>query len=217
MQQTAQKIESAQPLLEYATVENCNGKEFAVRTVYGRMQAKRAESCLLMPEQGDQILLSVDRFGRAYVLAVLVRSETDAVNRLSFNGPTRLEISEGDLSLSAQAGIALDSSTRVSMAAPELNIHAAQAEIGLEETHFVGKSLSASIQRIRTVARNVDSFVHHLVQRMTSSFRQVREHDETQAASARQLVQGTLTVQTGNSVHTAEGHVKIDAEQIHLG
>jgi hypothetical protein len=68
-----------------------------------------------------------------------------------------------------------------------------------------------------TVARKVDSFMHYLVQRMTSSFRQVREHDETQAASARQLVQGTLTVQTGNSVHTAEGHVKIDVEHIHLG
>ncbi len=217
MQQAAQKIESAQPFLEYATVEDRGGKDFTVRTVYGRMQAQRAESCLLMPEQDDQVLLSVDRFGRAYVLAVLVRGGEDTVNRLAFNGRTSLEIADGGLSLSAQDGITLNSSTRVSMAAPELSIHAAQAEIGLEETHFVGQSLSANIERIRTVARNVDSFMHHLVQRMTSSFRQVREHDETQAASARQLVQGTLTVQTGNSVHTAEGHVKIDAEQIHLG
>ncbi|PTN36717.1 DUF3540 domain-containing protein [Desulfonatronum sp. SC1] len=217
MPQAARKIESAQPVLEYATVENRSGEGFVVCTAYGRMQAQRAKSCLLMPDQGDQILLSVDRFGRAYVLAVLVRGDADTVNRLSFNGPTRLEISDGDMSLSAQAGITLNSPTQVSMTAPELNIHAAQAEIGLEETHFTGKSFSANIERIRTMARNVDSFMHHLVQRMTSSFRQVREHDETQAASARQLVQGTLTVQTGNSVHTAEGHVKIDAEQIHLG
>jgi hypothetical protein len=31
------------------------------------------------------------------------------------------------------------------------------------------------------------------------------------------LVEGTLTMQTQNTMHTAEGHIKIDAEQIHLG
>mgnify|MGYP000886246409 FL=1 len=31
------------------------------------------------------------------------------------------------------------------------------------------------------------------------------------------LVDGTLTMETKNTLHTAEGHVKIDAEQIHLG
>lgn len=217
MPQAAQKIESPELTLTYAAVASVNGAALVVQTPAGRMEAHKAVSCLLAPAPGDQVLVSVDRFGRAYVLAVLARPDALTENRLSLTGPTRLSVTGGDLTLGADHGIGLASPAHLSLAAGELNVHAGRAEIGLAETRFTGNAFSANIARIRTVARSVDSFVSNWVQRMTSCFRYVREHDETQAASARQLVEGTLTVQTGNSVHLAEGHVKIDAEQIHLG
>jgi len=217
MHQTASKIAAPQLTLAYATVESRDGDDLIVCTPTGRKRARTAASCLLAPDQGDQVLLSEDNFGRTYVLAVLERPEGSAENRLSLTGPTRLEVTGGDLTLTAENGIGLASPAHIGLASAELQVQAARAEMGLEEAHLAGRSLSASIETIRTVARRMDSFVAHWVQRMSSCFRYVREHDETQAASARQLVEGTLTVQTGNSVHTAEGHVKIDAEQIHLG
>lgn len=217
MQETALKIEYPQPVLAYATVASVDDQDLMVRTPAGQMRARRAASCLLAPAQGDQVLLSEDHFGRTYVLAVLERAEGQTDNRLCLNGATRLEVSGGELTITAEQGVGLASPAHVSLASAELNVHAARADIGLEETHMAGKSFSASIERIRTVARSVDSFFHNWVQRLSSCFRYVRELDETQAATARQLVEGTLTVQTGNSVHLAEGHVKIDAEQIHLG
>lgn len=217
MSQAAQKIESPELALTYAAVASVNGPALVVETPAGQMQARKAVSCLLAPEPRDQVLVSVDRFGRAYVLAVLARPDALAENRLSLTGPTRLSVTGGDLILSAENGIDLTSPAHLSLAAADLNVHAGRAEIGLVETDFTGNALRAHIARIRIVARSVDSFVNNWVQRMTSCFRYVREHDETQAASSRQLVEGTLTVQTGNSVHLAEGHVKIDAEQIHLG
>lgn len=217
MQELARKIECPQPVLAYAIVESLDGRDLVVRSPAGRARATRAASCLLLPGPGDQVLLSEDDFGRAYVLAVLERSAEHGDNRLCLDGPTRLEVNGGQLSIAAGQGVELSSAAHVSLAATELNVHAARAEIGLEETRMAGKSFSASIERIRTIARSADSFFHSWVQRMTSCFRYVRELDETQTAAARQLVEGTLTVQTGNSVHLAEGHVKIDAEQIHLG
>ncbi len=214
---TSQKVESAQPSLAYATVESLHGRDLTVRTSHGRTGARRAASCLLAPATGDQVLLSQDHFGRTYVLAVLERPEGHGDNRLSLNGSTRLEVTGGELTISAEQGVDLVSPAHLSMASAELRVHAAQAEIGLEETRMAGKSLDATFERMRTVARSVDSVIHHWVQRLSSCFRYVRELDETQTAAARQLVEGTLTVQTGNSVHLAEGHVKIDAEQIHLG
>lgn len=216
MLSVAQNITSPQLALTYAGVESLDGRELTVRTPSGRARARIAASCLLVPEPGDQVLLTADDFGRAYVLAVLERPEDRAENRLELTGATRLEVAGGELTLAAQSGIGLACPGHIRLASTELTVHAVKADIGLEETRVAGKSLSAQFERIRTVARSVDSCIAHWVQRLSACFRYVREHDETQAASARQLVEGTLTVQTGNSVHTAEGHIKIDAEQIHL-
>ena len=217
MQEAARHIESPRLALGYATVESSNGDDLIVQTPTGRTRARKATSCLLVPEAGDQVLISEDNFGRSYVLSVLERLDDRTGNQISLKGPTRLEVTDGDLTLTAESGLGLASPARIALTASELDINASRAQIGIEETHLAGKSLSASIEQIRTVARSMDSFIKNWVQRMSSCFRYVREIDETQTATARQLVEGTLTVQTGNSVHMAEGHVKIDAEQIHLG
>jgi len=217
MQEAIRPIETPTLALGYAVVESVTDDGILVRTTEGRLRARKAASCLLVPGPGDQVLLSEDTFGRTYVLAVLERSDHHTDNRLALSGPTRMTVADGDLTLTADHGVDLASPNRIGLSAATLQVHAARADIGLEETTVAGRSLSASFERIRTVARTMDSFVRQWVQRMSSCFRYVREVDETQAASARQLVEGTLTVQTGNSVHMAEGHVKIDAEQIHLG
>jgi hypothetical protein len=213
----AATVEPPQPALDYAVVISGEGREVVVQTAGERVRARLAAGCLLAPETGDQVLISVDRFGRSYVLAVLERPQSGIENRLSLTGPTRLEVAGGGLHLTAENGVGLTSPAGIALSAAELNVQAARAEIGIEETTLTGGSLNVTIARIRTVARSLDGFVQQVVQRMGTCFRYVREHDETQAASARQLIDGTLTVRTGNSVHTAEGHVKIDAEQIHLG
>lgn len=217
MQETARNIESPRLSLGYGTVAGCNGREIIVQTSAGQTKARRAAGCLLVPAAGDQVLLSEDNFGRVYVLSILERPDHPAENQIALNGDTRLTVADGDLTIAAEKGVAMASPAHVSLSAGELQVHAARADIGLDETTVAGTSLNASFERIRTMARSMDTFIKSWVQRMSSCFRYVREVDETQAASARQLVEGTLTVQTGNSVHMAEGHVKIDAEQIHLG
>ncbi|MBR9980139.1 MAG: DUF3540 domain-containing protein [Desulfatitalea sp.] len=217
MQEAARQIESPTLALGYAVVETVVDGDLYLQTPNGRVRARKAVSCLLVPARGDQVLLSRDNFGRSYVLAVLERPDEGVENRLALTGTTRMTVAHGELTLTAERGVTVASPEHITLATAELKVHAARADIGLEETTVAGRSLSAGFERIRTVAGSMDSFVRQCVQRMSSCFRYVRDHDETQTASARQLVAGTLTVQTGNSVHMAEGHVKIDAEQIHLG
>lgn len=207
--------EYARPTLEYATVEEAHEGALALRTPHGPATARLAASCLLAPEPGDRVLVSLDR-EEAFVLAVLERSGAGE-RRLVLPGPARLEVPEGRLSIAARDGVSLASATEVSLAAPDLAMSAARLTAGVTETAFTGAGLEARVARIKVVARAVDSFLGRCVERMVSCLRQVREHDETQAGSARQIVEGTLTVHTANTVHLAEGHVKIDAEQIHLG
>lgn len=205
------------PELEYATVDQVRGGLITVLPPGGRVTARRAASCLLAPEPGDRALLSLDGEGQAFVLAVLERAAPGSEQRLVLDGPARLEVPAGALTVTARDGLDLASPSRLSLAAPELSVSADRAEAGLGETRLTGTGLEARLDRITVLARTLDSFVTRCVRRMVSSFRFVQEHDESQAGSARKLVEGTLTVQTGNSVHTAEGQLKLDAEQIHLG
>lgn len=207
----------SQPFLSYARVREKTDSGFLLHGDAGSFSAERAAGCLLAPEPGDLVLLSADVSGKAHILCVLERERPESPNRLVLQGTSSLEVQSGSFSMMAEGGIHLGSMEALSLTAPCFSLCATQADISLEETRMAGKNLTASLERIRTVAQTMDTFVKNWVQRMVSCFRYVKEHDEKQCASARELVSGTLTVQTGNSVHTAEGHVKIDAEQIHLG
>jgi hypothetical protein len=94
---------------------------------------------------------------------------------------------------------------------------AMEGEIRIRRLSFLGNIFTGRIEKIRLVADAVDSLCRRLVQKLVSSYRYIEEHEEIQSASTRILVDGTMTVQTKNTVHTTEGHIKLDAEQIHLG
>jgi len=161
MRQAAPKIAAPQLNLAHATVESRDGDELVLCTAAGRTRARTAASCLLLPAPGDQVLFSEENFGRTYVLAVLERPGESMENRLAFTGPTRLEVAGCNLTLTADSCIGPASPAHVDMAAAELRVYTARAKTGLDETRLARRSLSASIETIRTVARRTDSFVAH--------------------------------------------------------
>ena len=105
----------------------------------------------------------------------------------------------------------------ITLASKNSELAAQEGRVSIEKTSFFGNVVESNIARIRVIADALDSIIRRAVQRFTSSYRYVEEHEETQSASTRMIVDGTLTMHTKNTMHIAEGHVKIDAEQIHLG
>lgn len=199
----------ANPILDYAVVVEEASDGFLVQTEDGLLRARRAAGCLLDPQVMDKVLVSLDDAGCCYILNVLEREE-DLHNpaRLSFPGDVALVAPEGSIRVAAREG--LDFSGR------RIGINAEQAEARIGVFSMIGRLWHAQIERVRTVGHTLDSIFHRLVSRLNSSYRYIEDHDEVQAASMRMLVDGTMTIQTVNTVHTAEEHVKIDAEQIHL-
>jgi hypothetical protein len=210
MKAAAQNMEILQPTLEYGLVAGHTGDGFAVNCDRGLFNAGVAVSCLVAPEPGDVVILSLDDGGGCYILSILERTEeARRKTELVFDGDVNLNVRDGSMSIT--------SDETISLASKNFELTAEEGRVTLEKSSFFGKLVENNIARIRVVADSLDSIVRRAVQRFTSSYRYVEEHEEVQSASTRMIVDGTLTMHTKNTMHIAEGHVKIDAEQIHLG
>ena len=181
-------------------------------------QAQKAASCLLSPETGDLVLISLDNEGLCFVLAVLVRgAENKSPQRISFDGPTHLQVMNGDLSLTSDHDINLASENRIACATDEIAVQAQNARVVSKHLFILGQALTAQIGRIKSIARSVEHVYKLSTQRLDNSFRYVAEHDEIQSKTSRILVEDLMSVQTKNTCHLADETIKIDAEHINLG
>jgi hypothetical protein len=225
MKNTAERIESirsvpeyAEPALEYGVVASMEEGAYAVLTGTGCRQAVPAVSCLVRPEKDDVVLLSMDEEGNAFILSVLTRKgERSDSCTLEFQGQVNLRVKDGGFSVSADEDLCLVSGERLALVSPQIEVDALEGNVRIEKMSYAGKLLSAQIEKIKAIADAVDSVFRRAVARFTTSYRYVEEHEEVQSGSTRMLVDGTLTMQTKTTMHTAEGHIKIDAKQIHLG
>lgn len=209
MELTAKKTDVSQPTLEYGVIAApCEGG-FIITSDQGIINAGVAVSCLVTPEPGDVVLISMDESGCSYVLSILERPEkAQKGTELSFEGDLSIMVHGGRMSLASEDSLAL--------ASKDFELSAEKGRVTIEKASFFGRLVENNIERIKVVAETMDSVIRRAVQRFTSSYRYVEEHEEVQSASTRMIVDGTLTMHTKNTMHVAEGHVKIDAEQIHL-
>lgn len=206
-----QPAETHAPLtsLEHARVQLCSQGEYIVILNGAPLQAKRALGCVVRPEPGDLVLVSHTP-GASYILSVLERpDEANRPTNLAFTGEVNLLCEEGALNIVAQQSVSLASET--------LSLHANTGDVNIDELSFLGRLFHARLENIRAVARNCETIIDTAAQRFKELFRTVEEHEESQAGSARFVVDETLTVHSKNEVRAAQEHVKIDAEQIHLG
>ncbi len=218
MKSLAKKNKDVTPLLEYGLLVEDGGEAFVVACAGDSYTARRAVSCLIRPEAGDTLLLSFDASGRCYILAVLERpGGATAPKILEMEGQVQLRIQRGGLKIAAAETLSLAAERQIALAAEHLTLDARQGSARIEELSFIGRMFRSRVETVKHIADTLDTIVRRVVQRLTSSYRYIEEHEEIQSASTRLLVEGTLTMQTQNTMHTAEGHIKIDAEQIHLG
>lgn len=209
MELTAKKTDVLQPTLEYGVIASACEEGFMVTSDRGIITAGVAMSCLVTPETGDVVLISMDESGCSYVLSILERPQrAQRGTELSFDGDLSIMVHGGKMSLASEESLAL--------ASKDFELSAGEARVTIEKASFFGRLVENNIEKIRIVADTLDSIVRRAVQRFTSTYRYVEEHEEVQSASTRMIVEGTLTMHTKNTMHIAEGHVKIDAEQIHL-
>ncbi|MDE3019139.1 MAG: DUF3540 domain-containing protein [Nitrospirota bacterium] len=212
----AKKPKFGEAYMELGLVEKAEEGGWLVRTDGGLVEAKRATGCLLEPIPSDLVLLSYGSKGWAYILSVLER-RGDQAGTLSYEGALTLAAREGRLNLTSAQGLSLSSDKDLTVAVERLSVAAQEGEARVGMFATIGRYLQTQAEHITVVAEAWDSVVNRMTQKLKLNIRYVSEAEEVQAASLRQLVDGTMTIHAKNTNLIAEEHVKVDAEQIHLG
>lgn len=204
---------------ERAIVTGAEDGTFSLERAFGSgetWRAVRALSCLVEPILGDLVLVALDDDGRGHVLAVLERTQGAPVE-LSLEGDVRLRSRAGRVQLTAAEGIDLVTGGAAQVVAARLDVTAGEGSFAVRAASFAGDLLVAKIDRIKTTARAIDQVVERFTQRAKTVYRTVEELERLRAKNVDQVASGTMKVHAREAVVTADGLVKMDGEQIHLG
>lgn len=207
MDNLARKRELEKPELAYGTVMS-SGSSMTVSGTFGEITALCAAGCLLRPETGDTVLLSLDMSGGAWVLSVLTRGSA-MPNTLELTGDSVLRVRGGGLTVAPE--------TELHCMTQRAALFATDAEMRADTASVTARLFTCTVDRIKSVAGIVDAVSREFTRRTAQYFRFTTEHEDCQAGSRRQLVDETLTMQSKNTVIVSEEHVKIDGELIHMG
>ncbi len=216
MTNLARKLEDNSVFQEYGVVERVEATHATVATPRGVWRAKRAASCLLAPERGDEVLLAFGGERGCWVLAVLERSPGSPA-RIEVEGDLALSLPRGRFTVAAQEGVDLVSAGEVAVTSSTVRVSAAQGTVAIDALAYVGRHVQAEVERVKAIVGNLDTVADRVWQRVKRSYRFVEETDQVRAERIDYEARGTINLHGENAVVTAEKLVKADGEQIHLG
>jgi len=176
-------------------------------------RAVHAASCLLEPAEGDRVLVAW-LGDEAFVVSVLTRAGRGPA-RLSMGGDAELRV-EGTLSLEARDRI-VARAPNVSIAARSWLVRAADAVLSTDRLSLSSARALLDLRAVEAVLGAVETVAERLVTRAGRSLRQVDDVDQVRAGRVEVASESTLSLHAHDTLVTADGLVKMDAEQIQLG
>ena len=216
MDNLARKLELGEVVQQVGTVVHAEGAVVRVRTETGEYGARRAVSCLVQPEPGDEVLVACRATGACYVLAVLER-EAGATTRIQVEGDLQVQVPAGSFAVAAQEGVSLVSAKDTTLVSGRIDVRAVEGSVALEQLTYWGRLIRSEVEKIKLLAGSFDSVLERWSQKVKRAYRKVEQIDQLRAQSIDYTAEKTMSLHAGNAIVTAEELVKIDGEQIHLG
>ncbi len=198
------------------TVERRDGAAFTVQTASGPVAARRAASCLLEPNDGDTVLLARTDRGAYWIFTVLERDASRSAE-ISVDGDLRLRTARGKIALVAQEGVEIISAATTKIVSSGIDVRSTKMNVVVEGLELVGTYVKAEVGRAKLFAESLDHVLDRFSQKVKRSYRHVEDLDQVQAGSMHHRVEKTLRVHAHDTALTADGLVKIDGKQIHVG
>jgi hypothetical protein len=215
MESVAKKLEVRVVHQEFAEVLTA-GEVFELAASTGRIHARRAASCLIVPEVGDRVLCAVESRGDAFVLAVLERKE--AASRATMELPERTVVRAAErLSLAANEGVDIVGGGEVRISSAAVEVTSLRTRLASRALEVVGDAVGADLGRVKIVAKSIDGMMERLSQRIKRSFRVVEETDQVKARHLDYAAETVAHFRGEHTVITAKDLVKVNGEQIHVG
>lgn len=176
--------------------------------------ARRAASCLLVPEAGDRVLLTLRP--EPFVLAVLER-EGASPAALEVEGDAVLRSRSGRLELEGERGLSLRTPARLGLIGRSLRMRSEEAELSAHRLTAVVRRFRGHADEAGVVARAIDTVAERVSQKAARVFRTVTELDQLRARHFDHRADHSARIGAQNTVVTAREVVKVDGEQVHIG
>jgi len=139
-------------------------------TGLGAISCKTAASCLVQPEAGDVVLVSLPEQGgdAASVLAVLERSEKYSVMRLDLGSEASITAENGPVEFVAGTDLRLSAGNHMEVSALDMSFVSSTVKCLTRVFSLVGKTVEAVCSVWRESSRVRETTTETWVQRLTS-------------------------------------------------
>lgn len=204
------------PTMAHAIISGQTEQWFFLQTSQGELRARCAVSCLIAPEIGDTVLLSVSEDPMSsYILSILLRPEADH-SVLNIPGGATFKTAQGQLVIQATA-ISMKSQQSLNLDTATLTVQAQEAEVRLSRLLSWIEQAETLVSTIKLVAKNITTTVERRILKAKESFKWIEQVDETRAGRVRMDIEGRFQMQSRHTSIKSEGLVAIDGKKINLG
>lgn len=215
MQHSATNLDEGATWQDTGTVTMLEGITCIVRAGAGVHRARRAVGCLVAPVVGDLVLVAVSPRG-CWVLSVLERAG-DVPTRLSVEGDLEIVTPNGVLRMGARDGVEMASEATLTVVVAGVQLRAADGEASFDRASLAASAVDLDAGRLVVRSITEEHTVQRLTQRIGSAQRFVAEVDRLRAGHIDYCAERMLEMHGEHAMVTADGLVKVDAAQIHIG
>ncbi|CAM3850308.1 DUF3540 domain-containing protein [Bordetella bronchialis] len=193
-----------------------DGARYGALTEEGASWVTAAAGCLLQPEVGDLVLLSVAA-GQGYILTVLERGTPESIACIEIPGSLRLSVPDGRLEVQARQGVALDAGDALSLRAQSATAAFDRAEVASESLRLAGQDMHTCWTTRTDVSGTRLDIATRGETHLAQSVRRIAGHEDVSAGSLRQTVDEDWSVQAATADLKARDRVAIDAGSVQIG
>jgi len=181
------------------------------------LRCRRAASCLLAPTVGDRVLVATLHDTECWVLAVLERADGAGRAVLDAPGDCELRVAGGKLVVAARDGVTVGTAGPMRMHADTVEMHAREGSAVLGVLKLLAETVEGEAGALRGRFGVIDTVAERVTSRAQRVYRWVEEFEQLRARRVDWDMKETAQIHAREALVTAEGLIKIDGAQIHVG
>ncbi len=188
-----------------------------VQSGAGVLRCRQAASCMLAPGAGDRVLVATLHDTECWVLAVLERAEGAGRAVVEVPGDGEIRAAAGALVMAARDGVTVATGGPMRVHSDSLELHAREGSAVLGVLKLLAETVEGEAGALRGRFGVIDTVAERVSSRAQRVYRWVEEFEQLRARRVDWDMKETAQIHAREALVTAEGLVKIDGAQIHVG
>lgn len=201
--------------LQKAHVVAVDEQIYTVKTSYDQLEAIKAASCLLTPQKGDQVLIAQLEYEQAIIIAIITQAQPAQQNyQLSPN--VHLVTGNGQLALVAKQFDCF-ASHDTNFYTQNLSMTAERSAASFNQHHLQSQLVTENIGHLESDVSTIEQVVTSYNFTAQYAFEKVTDIQHQIIGQCHMHVNKNYRFDCDTADFYAEGDIKMEGKQIHMG